>query len=256
MLSVYTDVSGFLPVGRSMFVRSLRLYSCWRADKFDELRVVYECGMDDGSDIPSDMVQGMLRYIWACHNPTDTGGFDAALKTIKNYKLDVMDVNSLRFTESVTITDSAGVVLATSVACSIKQHVNGMRDPIADIAVYFNTLSVIALGWNGVQGSLRVVWRAFLFIGFMPCNFTTVVPDLVFFVVQQVRRFGSPTGSSVSGAVPQRRYTATVWQTGTADPAAIIHENSLGREVSWNRILPVLWCLFSDPYLVATQESK
>ena len=79
----------------------------------------------------------------------------------------------------MTITDSAGVVLATSVACSIKQHVNGMRDPIAGHSGIFNTLSVIALGWNGV-GSLRVVWRAFLFIGFMPCNFTTVVPDLVF----------------------------------------------------------------------------
>ena len=162
------------------------------ADKFDELRVVYECGMDDGSDIPSDMVQGMLRYIWACHNPTDTGGFDAALKTIKNYKLDVMDVNSLRFTESVTITDSAGVVLATSVACSIKQHVNGMRDPIADIAVYFNTLSVIALGWNGVQGSLRVVWRGLPVYWVYAVQFYDSGTRFGLFVVQQVRRFGSP----------------------------------------------------------------
>ena len=113
-----------------------------------------------------------------------------------------------------------------------KQHVNGMRDPIADIAVYFNTLSVIALGWNGVQGSLRVVWRGLPVYWVYAVQFYDSGTRFGLFVVQQVRRFGSPTGSSVSGAVPQRRYTATVWQTGTADPVAIIHENSLGREVS------------------------
>lgn len=87
-LSVYTDVSG-VSSGWSFDVRSQSpaYIRVGGADKFDELRVVYECGMDDGSDIPSDMVQGMLRYIWACHNPTDTGGFDAALKTIKKLQI-------------------------------------------------------------------------------------------------------------------------------------------------------------------------
>lgn len=169
-----------------------------------------------------------------------------------------MDVNSLRFTESVTITDSAGVVLATSVACSIKQHVNGMRDPIADIAVYFNTLSVIALGWNGVQGSLRVVWRGLPVYWVYAVQFYDSGTRFGLFCSPAGSPFlDPPTGSSVSGAVPQRRYTATVWQTGTADPVAIIHENSLGREVSWNRDSAGFYgASFSDPYLVATQESN
>ena len=117
---LYGCVRGFLP-GWSFDVRSLSpaYIRVGRADKFDELRVVYRCGMDDGVIFLRIWFRA-CSYIWACHNPTDTGGFDAAVKTIKNYKLDVMDVNSLRFTESVTITDSAGVVLATSVACSIK----------------------------------------------------------------------------------------------------------------------------------------
>lgn len=82
------DVSG-VSAGWSFEVRSqspayIRVSG---PNKFDELRVVYECGMDDGSDVPSEMIQSMLRYIWACHNSTDKGGFDAALKTIQKLKI-------------------------------------------------------------------------------------------------------------------------------------------------------------------------
>ena len=87
-MSVYTDVLG-VSAGWSLDIRSqspayIRVQG---PDKFDELRVIYECGEDNGGDIPSEMIQSMLRYIWACHNPTDIGGFSAALKTIQKLKI-------------------------------------------------------------------------------------------------------------------------------------------------------------------------
>lgn len=147
-----------------------------------------------------------------------------------------MDVKKLSFSESVTITDSAGNVLATSVPCNVFQHEDGMRDKVADINVRFKALSVVTAEWTGVPGSVRVFWRGnVVYWAYALQHYNNGDHSSLFCSPIGSPSLDPPTGSSVSGSIPHKRHTSIITQSGTSAPTAALIENSVGQSLTWVR---------------------
>jgi len=169
-----------------------------------------------------------------------------------------MDVNILRLTESITITNAAGVTIAAGVSASLMQHQPGMRDPVADVRFGFTAITAVTNAWNGVAGALRVVWRGnVVYWVYAMQHYNSGTLSAVYCTPAGSPFLDPPTAAAVSGSGPHLRYTAILRQSGTLAPVASVLENTLGFAIAWQRdALGVYSGIFSTPVLADPETHR